>query len=359
MGRESAEIHDELRSVAGDLLAKHPDPDVRLLAQAGWLGLEAPEDVGGAGATFREVAIVAEEMGRAVARGGYFGGAVLGVGTLTSLQPNTFRDLLLKDLVTGAVTIAVAVSADHETICGAAPFALSDAAGGLRLGGRSVFVPDAAGAGRLLLLANDPAGTPVIVDVGSDATGLAITGQPVVDGTRHFAAVSADDVDVAESSVWRFDGDPVSGVQRLFDRAAAAVACDSLGVAEAMLSVTVSYAGVRHQFGRPIGSFQAVKHACADMLVQISVARQLVRTAVDAVAEGRPEVSTTASMAKSYACGAAVEIAGKAMQLHGGIGYTWESGIHAYLKRAVLNRSLFGSPAAHRKRLARRYFDQV
>jgi len=93
------------------------------------------------------------------------------------------------------------------------------------------------------------------------------------------------------------------------------------------------------------------------MLVQISVARQLVRTAVDAVAEGRPEVSTTASMAKSYACGAAVEIAGKAMQLHGGIGYTWESGIHAYLKRAVLNRALFGSPAAHRKGLARRYFE--
>jgi alkylation response protein AidB-like acyl-CoA dehydrogenase len=169
--------------------------------------------------------------------------------------------------------------------------------------------------------------------------------------------VSADDVGVAESSVWPFDGDPGLHVQRLLDRAAVAVACDSLGVAEAMLSATVSYAGVRHQFGRPIGSFQAVKHACADMLVRISVARQLVRTAVDAVAERRSEVSTTAAMAKSYACGAAVEIAGKAMQLHGGIGYTWESGIHAYLKRAALNRSLFGSPAAHRKRLAQRYFE--
>jgi alkylation response protein AidB-like acyl-CoA dehydrogenase len=124
-----------------------------------------------------------------------------------------------------------------------------------------------------------------------------------------------------------------------------------------MLSATVSYAGVRHQFGRPIGSFQAVKHACADMLVRISVARQLVRDAVDAVAGGCPDVSTTASMAKSYACGAAVEVAGKAMQLHGGIGYTWESGIHAYLKRAALNRNLFGSPSAHRKRLAQRYFE--
>lgn len=357
MGYESWEIHDEFRAVAGDLLAKHPDADVRMLAQAGWLGLEAPEGVGGAGATFREVAIVAEEMGRAVACGGYFGGAVLGAGTLISLQSNTFRDLLLKDLVSGAVKIAVAVSADHESFDGTAPFALSQTAGGLRLDGRSVFVPDAAGAGRLLLLANDPAGTPVIVDVASDAAGLAITEQPVVDGTRDFAAVSADDVGVAESSVWPFDGDPGLHVQRLLDRAAVAVACDSLGVAEAMLSATVSYAGVRHQFGRPIGSFQAVKHACADMLVRISVARPLVRTAVDAVAEGGPEVSATASMAKSYACGAAVKIAGKAMQLHGGIGYTWESGIHAYLKRAALNRCLFGSPAAHRKRLAQRYFE--
>ena len=351
-----SEIHDELRSVVSDLLAKNPDADVHLLARAGWLGLEAPEDAGGAGATFREVAIVAEEMGRAVAQGGYLGGAVLGVGTLTSLQPSTFRDVLLKDVVSGAATLAVAVSVDHETIGGTVPFALRETAGGLRFDGRSVFVPDAAGAERLLLLANDPAGTPVIVDVEADATGLAITGQPVVDGTRHFATVSADDVGVAESSVWGFDGDPVLGVQRLFDRAAVAVACDSLGVAEAMLSATVSYAGVRHQFGRPIGSFQAVKHACADMLVRISVARQLVRAAVDAVAEGCSDVTTSASMAKAYACGVAVEVAGKAMQLHGGIGYTWESGVHTYLKRAALNRCLFGSPAAHRKALAQRYF---
>jgi alkylation response protein AidB-like acyl-CoA dehydrogenase len=140
----------------------------------------------------------------------------------------------------------------------------------------------------------------------------------------------------------------------LHDRAAAAVACDSLGVAEAMLSATVDYVKVRQQFGRPIGSFQAVKHACADMLVQTSVARHLVNAAVARVAEGS-DATIAVAMAKSYACGAAVEVVGKAMQLHGGIGYTWESGVHAYLKRAMLNRALFGSPAAHRQRLAARY----
>jgi alkylation response protein AidB-like acyl-CoA dehydrogenase len=117
----------------------------------------------------------------------------------------------------------------------------------------------------------------------------------------------------------------------------------------------VSYVKVRHQFGRPIGSFQAVKHACADMLVHVSVSRQLVRAAVHAVVERRDDVTVAASMAKSYVCASAVAIAGKAMQLHGGIGYTWESGIHVYLKRAALNRSLFGSPAVHRRELAKRY----
>jgi alkylation response protein AidB-like acyl-CoA dehydrogenase len=117
----------------------------------------------------------------------------------------------------------------------------------------------------------------------------------------------------------------------------------------------VAYAKVRHQFGRPIGSFQAVKHACADMLVKISVSHQLVDAAVAAVAEDRPDAGVAVAMAKSYTCGAAVGIVGKAMQLHGGIGYTFESGIHVYLKRATLNRSLFGSPAAHRQELAKRY----
>jgi alkylation response protein AidB-like acyl-CoA dehydrogenase len=122
-----------------------------------------------------------------------------------------------------------------------------------------------------------------------------------------------------------------------------------------MLSATVGYAKVRQQFGRPIGSFQAVKHACADMAVSIAVSRQLVDAAVLAIAEGRADAGVAASMAKSYVCSAAVDVVGKAMQLHGGIGYTWESGIHVYLKRAALNRSLFGSPAAHRQELAKRY----
>ena len=335
-----SDVHDELRSVASDLLSKD-DFDWPLLARAGWIGLEAPEDLGGAGATFVEVAIILEEMGRAAARSAYLGGAVLSVGALMALQPNPGRDALLSDVASGAVRAAVVLS----------PFRVSGAADGLRVSGRAEFVADAGDAERILVVAADPAGTPVIVCVAADE--LAVTGQPVLDETRRLATIVADGVVV--ESLWRFDGDAASQVRGLHERAAVAVACDSLGLSEAMLTATVDYAKVRHQFGRPIGSFQAVKHACADMLVQISVMRSLVGAAVDAVADRTPDASTAASMAKSYACAAAVDVVGKAMQLHGGIGYTWESGIHVYLKRAALNRALFGSPAEHRGRLAKRY----
>jgi alkylation response protein AidB-like acyl-CoA dehydrogenase len=353
------DIHDELRSVASDLLTKDRPAETEigwpLLTRAGWVGLEAPEIAEGAGATFREVAVILEEMGRAATRSSYLGGAVLGVGTLNRLAANACRDDLLKDVVAGAVTVAVTLGADAATGGVEVPFTISESARGLRLHGRADFVPDADAAKRLLLLANEPSGTPVIVSVAAQSAGLTITREPVLDETRHFAAVVAGGVAIDDSVVWRFDGEPGAHVRRLLDRAAVAVACDGLGLSEAMLSATVSYASTRHQFGRPIGSFQAVKHACADMLVQISVSRQLVSAAVEAIAEDRSDANVAAAMAKSHACSAAVDVVGKAMQLHGGIGYTWESGIHVYLKRAALNRSIFGSPATHRKQLAQRY----
>ena len=151
----------------------------------------------------------------------------------------------------------------------------------------------------------------------------------MLDETRRLATVSAN---ADAGDVMQFEGNPTDARARLLQRAAVAIACDSLGLSEAMLSATVGYAKVRHQFDRPIGSFQAVKHACADMAVKIAVSRRLVGAAVDAVAEGRPDAGVCVAMAKSYACGTAVDIVGKAMQLHGGIGYTWESGIHVYLE---------------------------
>ncbi|MEV3902594.1 acyl-CoA dehydrogenase family protein [Mycobacterium sp. NPDC050551] len=313
-----AEFHEELRSIAADLLAKDAAVEWPALVDAGWVGLEVPEEFGGAGATFAEVVVICTEIGRAAAANSYLGSAVLAVSTLNALQPGATRDRLLSGVASGDVRAAVALES------------LS-------------FVPDAYGADQVLVVAN---GAVAVAD-------LSVSPAPVVDETRALSTVSSRTVDPPE--LLQFEGDADAAVRRLHDRAAVAVACDSLGVAEAMLDATVAYAKVRNQFGRPIGSFQAVKHACADMLVAVSMSRQLVGDAVTAIVEDRDDAHVAASMAKAYVTGAAVDVVGKAMQLHGGIGYTWESGIHVYLKRASLNRSLFGSPAAHRKQLAHRY----
>ena len=359
MASDFAEIHDELRAVARDLLGKGSPgaaTDWRLLAGSGWLGLEVPGALDGADATFAEVAVVLEEMGRAAACSPYLGAVILGVGALNLAEPGPGRDELLRAAASGDVVVATALPGDAEYRADAeVPFRIERSPHGPRLHGRASFVPDATQAGLLLVPALDPGGAVVLVAAAPQTPGLEVAAQPVLDATRRLSRVTADGVGVPETAVWRFRGDPGAAVHRLLARAAVAVACDSLGLSEAMLDATVGYARVRHQFGRPIGSFQAVKHACADMLVQVSVARELVAEAASRLAGDDPQAWVAASMAKSYACAAAVDVVGKAMQLHGGMGYTWESGIHIYLKRAVLNRSLFGSPAAHRRRLATRY----
>ncbi|WP_370499981.1 acyl-CoA dehydrogenase family protein [Mycolicibacterium sp. jd] len=322
-----SEFHDELRSVAGDLLAKDRVVDWSVLVDAGWTGLEVPDGLGGSGATFVETAMILDQIGRAASANRYLGSAVLAVGVLNLLEPSEIRDELLTAVASGPGRLGVATDG----------FAVN----GGRLAGRAGFVPDAVGADRLLVLVD---GAVAVVD----AAQMSVVPQPVVDETRQLATVTTEAAEIAE--LLTLAGDPAS----VRHRAEVAIACDSLGLAEQMLAATVDYVLVRHQFGRPIGSFQAVKHACADMLVAIEVSRRLVSDAVGVLAEGG-DAATQAAMAKSHACSAAVDVAGKAMQLHGGIGYTWESGIHVYLKRATLNRALFGSPAAQRKRLSQRY----
>ena len=328
---EFAEFHDELRSVAGELLAKDREVDWAVLVDAGWSGLEVPEQLGGAGATFGETAVILDQIGRAASTAGYLGCAALVVGLLNQLQHSRLRDELFSTVADGSNRLCAVVG----------DFVID----GGRVTGHAEFVADAVGADRLLLTTGS--GVAVVASAA-----LTVRAQPVADETRRLATVTADAAEIDE--VLPFAGAPTAAIRAFQDRAAVALACDSLGLAEQMLTATVDYVKMRHQFGRPIGSFQAVKHACADMLVAVEVSRQLVAQAV-AVVSDNADAGVAAAMAKSYTCSAAVDVAGKAMQLHGGIGYTWESGIHTYLKRAALNRSLLGSPAAQRKILAQRY----
>ncbi len=356
-----AEFHDELRAVARELLAKAPvgGPAWSELAGAGWLGLEVAEALGGAGATFAEVAVVLDERGRAETAGPYLGSAVLAAGALDLAAPHPDRDALARRLSAGEAVVAVAVAdgdrADDLDVATRPPFRIAQVDGVTRMSGRASLVADAPGADHLLLLAADAGDRPVLVGCAPATAGLDVVDQPLLDASRPFGLITADGVEVIPDQVWSFAGDARHSAQGLLDRGALAVTIDGIGISQAMLDATVAYAQVRQQFGRPIGSFQAVKHICADMAVQVAVSRQLVDAAVDALAADPRSASAEVSMAKSCAGSAAVDIAGAAMQLHGGIGYTWESGIHAALKRAALDRSLFGSPRAHRRRLAARY----
>ena len=402
------EFHDELRAVARDLLAptsplvtggEPAAADWSQVAQAGWLGLDVPERHGGSGASLAEVAVVLEELGRAATASPVLG-AVLAVGALSLVDPSPARDELLAGIAAGDMTAAVALPtgdldlggpavarptgdldattvapptgdldpaavarptgdldptavarppADRAAAPRSLPFRLDRTRGAVCLIGRAPFVPDAPGAARLLVVASDPSSGPVLVEVAPGDVEVRPT--PVVDATRSLGEVVADSSPVAGDRCWPLTSDP----DDLYLRGAVAVALDSLGIAQAALDATVAYAADRHQFGRPIGSFQAVKHACADVAVDIAVSRRLVADAVAGLVAGAPDADVAVAMAKAHAAETAVAATGSALQLHGGIGYTWEHGLHVLLKRATLNRSLFGSPASHRARLARRY----
>jgi alkylation response protein AidB-like acyl-CoA dehydrogenase len=330
-------------------------PEWQMLGELGWIGLEAPDEFGGGSGSFEEQSVVLEELGRAAATTSYLGGVVLGVGVLNSVEATSPRNELYRAVIAGSTKISVALACGNEAVTAdVTPYRLSKEGDRLKVNGTSEFVPDAESANHLLILARTESGEPVVVHT-TPTENLYVVPQPVLDGTRHLATVSVDGVEVDDSSVWRFVGEPEASIRGIADRAILAIAFDSLGLGEAMLELTVAYAREREQFGRPIGSFQAVKHACANMLVSLRIARELTVAAARALDCEATDATVLVSMAKSYASGSAVDVVGKAMQLHGGIGYTWERGIHVYLKRAMLNRSLFGSPMAHRESLGTRY----
>lgn len=371
-----ADLHEDLRAVARRLLSGSPGDQLwSQMAEVGWLGLEVPEDLGGSGATFAETAVVLEELGRAATASPLLG-TTLGVAAALAVEPNSQRDTLLADIASGAARVAVATVAHADAVVAATPFTLD--AG--ELSGRADSVVDAPGADHLLVVAMSADG-PVLVHLRPDQ--VQVTDRPVLDVTRSLGRVEASGTIVDPADVWPLIGDAPTALQHVHDRAALSVAVDALGVTEAMVDVTVNYVGARRQFDRPIGSFQAVKHRCADMAVALRVGRELLDEATLAwchaarCAEGASGAGVTenlrsspyprrfqtpseradhgavaTSRAKSFVTAAAVDVVGGAMQLHGGIGYTWESGIHSYLKRATLDRALYGSPAAHRRRIA-------
>lgn len=360
------EFRASLRETARGFLARSVPPGVLRAAveqgeapaaeeivSLGWFGVEVPEKLGGLGAGFGELAILLEETGRCLLPFDLFATAVLGVGGLRHGSAEQ-RGEWLPALAAGE-RAATAALTGPDGVPGQLGVEATPAPGGWSLSGSCGFVSALAGLGpqdAILVAARAGAtGTAEVFLVRAGAAGVSREPQPTYDRSRRLGRLGLDRVAVGESD--RI-GEPGSGpaiVAELGDRAALALAADCVGGAGRALELTVEHLSTRHQFGRPIGSFQALKHRCADMLLALEGSRGACAHAADlelAAGAGGDAVS----VAKSYAGDAYVHVAAEAVQLHGGIGYTWEHDLHMHLKRARLNQALAGDSAWHRERLA-------
>jgi alkylation response protein AidB-like acyl-CoA dehydrogenase len=362
------EEHGALRATLRAFLAQHSDesavraqmagergwdPEVwaRLAEELGLAGLVIPEEHGGAGFGPVELCVAMEEMGRALLCAPYLGTAVLAANALLECADDATRRELLGGIASGATiaTLAFAEPGGRWDLDGVAlrARAKGDA---FELDGTKEWVLDGHTADVLLVVARDDAGLGLYrVDAGAE--GLTRTPLPTLDTTRKLARV-----ELAATPARRISsGDPSAGLERALARTLAALAAEQVGGAQRCLELSVDYAKTRLQFGRPIGSYQAIKHKCADMLVAVEFAKSAAYAAAFAAAEDDDaSLLEAASLAKATCSETYFHAAADTIQIHGGMGFTWEHPAHLYFKRAKSSELLFGDAAHHRERLADR-----
>jgi alkylation response protein AidB-like acyl-CoA dehydrogenase len=332
--REWLQERAESSTVRGWLDAGDHTQFERLFVEEAWAGVGFDEGDGGQGGGVLELVLTARELGRAaVPSAGWLQSAVV-VPALAGQS-----DVLRAALESGEVT-ALAVRADRI------PAATSVQTSGDQLRGRIPCVLGAPRARRLLVPVRD-GDTVSLWLVDCAASGVGIHPRSLLDRSRDVADVTLDDV-----TARRLDVDGTAALGEISSRAAVLVAADALGACERMLQLAVDYSTQRQQFGRPIGSFQAVKHAAAQMLVTVESSMSIALYAAQSVEEVLPERATHAAVAKAQVTGHAAELADSALTLHGAVGYTWEHDLHLFYKRAKLDRVLFGTPTAWNQRIA-------
>jgi alkylation response protein AidB-like acyl-CoA dehydrogenase len=317
-------------------------------ADLGWQAMAIPEEQGGAGFGYLELTILFEEMGRSLLPAPFLSTIGLAMPLISDLGTDEQKKEMLSAIASGEETVAVAFTepSGHWDPGVVETTAVADG-DGWTIEGRKSFVVDGASADDLLVSAMTNEGVGVFVVAGaSDA--VERRGLETLDQTRKLAEVTFSG---AKAELL---GEPASGVaalRRMLDKAIVLLAAEQVGGAQKCLEMSVDYAKTRHQFGRPIGSFQAIKHKCADMLVQVESARSAAYYAGWAASEDNDELATVAPLAKSYCSEANFFCASENIQIHGGIGFTWEHDAHLYFKRAKSSQLLFGDPAYHRARL--------
>jgi alkylation response protein AidB-like acyl-CoA dehydrogenase len=321
----------------------------QMAEQLGLQGLAIPEEHGGLGYGPVELGIVLEEMGRVLLVAPYLSSVALAAQALTASGDAEAMTRYLPGIADGSTTATLAVAEESGSWdLDAVQATAEQSAGSWVVTGTKMFVIDGDTADLLLVVARAGDGLGLFA---IDAGGAGVTRSRLdsLDLTRPLARVEL--VGTAGQRVGG-PGDATRLLEHVHDLVVVALAAEQVGGAQRCLDMAVDYAKVRVQFGRPIGSFQAIKHKCADMLLEVESARSAAYYASSVVGSGSPEASIAASLAKSYCSEAYTHAAKENIQVHGGIGFTWEHDAHLYLKRAKSSELLFGSPARHRERLA-------
>jgi alkylation response protein AidB-like acyl-CoA dehydrogenase len=319
--------------------------------QLGLQGIAIPEGYGGAGFSFAEQAIVLEELGAALYGGPYLASAVLAATALLASPDEDARKSYLPGIASGETIATLAFTEeDGSWDPDAIRLTATSSADSWRLDGRKSFVLDGHTANLILVVARTGDGLSLFA-VPADASGLTRTALPTLDQTRKLARL---DFAAVPATLIGSAGDGAAVLNHTLDVAAIAQAAEQLGGAQRALDMAVEYAKVRHQFGRPIGSFQAIKHRCADLLLEVESLRSAVQYAAAAVAEDSAEVPAVASLVKAYASDVYFHVAAENIQIHGGIGFTWEHDAHLYFKRAKASELFLGDASYHREHLASR-----
>jgi alkylation response protein AidB-like acyl-CoA dehydrogenase len=318
------------------------------MADQGWLAVELPESAGGLGLGLVETVVLCEQLGRHVAPVPFLGTVLAGRALASAVADGeTGLDAALGEATVGAFIERLSTGSAFGAISwsrrSGAVTARSDGSGGWVLRGRSDLVVYGPSADVLIVFA----------DADGDDSLFALAPAP----SQRPASESAMDrtrsvgwLDLSDRPALRIGGPDRAG--DLLDRAATAVSAEMLGASDRVLEMTVAYAKDRVQFGRPIGGFQAVKHRCADMLVDVEGMRSATYYAGWAVGADDPDATAAASVAKVWSSDAARRVMASGLQVHGGIGFTWEHDLHLFLKRSQLDQMSFGDAGFHRERLA-------
>src|SRR5690348_5050207 len=331
----------------------------RKLAEQGWLGIVYPEEEGDSDLGLVDLDVLMEEMGRAVMPGPLLSTVLLGGGAIGEAGSTEQRRLWLPRISAGEAKAALAWTEPNlRWDAAGVRLAVRETTSGFAVSGSKLFVVDAHLADVIVVAGRTRDGSTMedgvsLFLVPSDAAGVSVTVLPTIDETRKLCEVRFDNATVPGSALLGGKHEGWAPLARVLARATVGLAAEMCGGAQRVLEMTVDYAKIRIAFGKPIGSYQGVKHQAADMLVAIENAKSLTYYAAWALDQGLDEAPLAVSMAKAAASDMYRKVAGTGIQLHGGIGMTWEHDLQLYFKRAKASEVAFGDATWHRERVAR------